>query len=145
MWFTDTEFYWAVKKNEIMTPAGKWMHLEIIHVKWKKPYSKQVACFSSNTESRLECVCVWHGSRKGMGWGEEDYGKGRRETETQKQKRKYVKEEGLCREWGKTRGQARTKYKDTPAWDCHKKLISLYPNQKINLKKITNVASSASA
>jgi hypothetical protein len=48
-----TDYYSAIKKNEMMSFTGKWMELEIIHVKGNKPeLNRRISHFLSSVESR---------------------------------------------------------------------------------------------
>jgi hypothetical protein len=57
MWYIFTmEYYSAIKKNEIMSFAGKWMEVEIILNEISQVQKGNITYFHSNAESRSEMI-----------------------------------------------------------------------------------------
>jgi hypothetical protein len=53
MWYIYTiEYYLAIKKNEAMSFAGKWMELEINMLSEVSQVQKDIVHFHTNVESR---------------------------------------------------------------------------------------------
>jgi hypothetical protein len=67
------EYYSAIKKNETMPFAGKWIELEIIMLSETSQSQKEnIACLLSYAESRPKIIILHHwGRTRGRGEGKE--------------------------------------------------------------------------